>query len=63
MLKAVFWLDREFCFLSQKMVFPGLEGPVSKELAQLTLKCLWLKQRSSVSAVLMCVAVPVSVSV
>lgn len=34
-----------------------------RELARLTLKCLWLKEKSSVSALLMCVAAKLSVTV
>lgn len=36
---------------------------MSRELAQLTWECLWLKKKSSVSAFLMCVAVKISVTV
>lgn len=36
---------------------------MSRELAGLTVKCLWLKRKSSVSAFLMCVAAKLSVTV
>lgn len=34
-----------------------------RELAQLALKCLWLKRKSSMSALFMCVAAKLSVTV